>query len=137
MAKKTSAEFTQSIRISKSDLQKEIAKVTEEVRLRDIFNTHIKRSQALQENLLAVARTWDIRIKIGIRIVLILFFMSLLTIQNFMVFKFLTIAFNKDTIDKIQPTLSIVISGTLTETYFVIRKIVDWAMKDIDYTIKK
>lgn len=84
-------------------------------------------------NSLNKARVVDLRVKIAIRIILVLFFMSILTLQNYQVFSFINTALSKGNIFTIQPILAVVISGTLAETYFIIRKIVDWAMKESDY----
>lgn len=82
------------------------------------------------------ARTWDIRVKIIIRIILALAFLIILVGQNYFVFKLIDKSMDSNQLKDIQLILGTVITGTLTETYFVVREIVKWAMQEIDYSIQ-
>ena len=82
---------------------------------------------------LQITRIIDIVIKIFIPIGFILFFSCLLWVQNKTVFELVKTAQSQDNLEKLQGILGILVSATLTETYFIIRKIVDWLCQDIDY----
>ena len=65
------------------------------------------------------------------------FFFILLVVQNIAVFALVWYCVKHRTIENLQPILGIIITGTLTETYFIIRIIVEWVFKDINYTKKQ
>lgn len=78
-------------------------------------------------------KTVDVTTKIIIRILFIFFFLSLLGFQNFKVFTLVYKAQEQGKLGEFQVVLSILTSSTLAETYFVIKQIVKWLVKDIDY----
>ncbi|MBS1611805.1 MAG: hypothetical protein JST49_03225 [Bacteroidetes bacterium] len=61
------------------------------------------------------------------------FFTILLIAQNMAVFGIVIYCIKHDKLENLQPILSILITATLTETYFIIRIMVQWMFADIDY----
>lgn len=76
---------------------------------------------------------WDIWIKIISRIVVAFFFGCLLWKQNTLVFKLVQESMNQDRLKDLQIVFSALIAGTLAETYFITRIIVEWIFRDINY----
>ncbi len=59
--------------------------------------------------------------------------MSLLFIQNFFVFALIVLALFTDKLKDLQLIFSIIIPATLVETAFMVRVIIQWMFKDIEY----
>lgn len=89
------------------------------------------------QKILNQLRTMDIRMQLIIRGLISGAFLCLLFWQNYQVFSLITLAFQKSTVKDLQPILGIIITGTLAETYFVIKEIVKWVLTPIDYTEEK
>jgi hypothetical protein len=88
-------------------------------------------------NLLNRERIREIRLKYWGRLGFALFFVGLLSYQNYEVFTLVRNAFETNKLKDLEIIFSTLIGATLTETYLVIRVIVDFMFKDNDYSFKK
>lgn len=84
-------------------------------------------------NQLKKLKATDVWITIILRVIFVGFFLTLLFWQNRAVFTFITTALKTKQISSIQPILAVVVGGTLTETYLVVRLMVQFVFRDIDY----
>ena len=92
-----------------------------------------KKSVDLQSQL-QTARLTDIRFKIGIRILFTVFFMTLLSFQNWAVFSIIQKSLAPNILKDLQLIFTALVGATLTETYFMTQTIFEWMFRDIDYT---
>lgn len=60
-------------------------------------------------------------------------FVSLLLVQNIVVFWMVGHAYCNDKLSDLSLVLSVIITGTLVETAYIIRIIVQWVFSNIDY----
>lgn len=74
--------------------------------------------------------------KIFFRFVFIVFFSSLLIYQNTTVFNLITSSLKAGNMDKLQLVFSTLIAGTLTETYLIVKIMVEWVFSDNKYPEK-
>lgn len=95
----------------------------------------IKEDSKELTNKLNKLKTVDVCSKIIIRCIFIIFFLFLLGLQNWYVFRLVSNAQVQGKLRESQIVFSILTSSTLTETYFVIKEIVKWLVRDIDYKI--
>ena len=124
---------TDNVSVSSADLKAGIEKEESDGKnLQADYDKQKKVSSGLQ-NKLDTARTWDIWVKIGIRVILTLAFLGILVGQNWFVYQLVNHAITTNQLKDVQLILGTLIAGTLTETYFVVKEIVKWAMKEIDY----
>ena len=79
------------------------------------------------------ARSWDVIIRIGLRIVCSIFFGWLLWYQNIKVFVLVIDSIKNNTLANLQPIFGILVGATLFETYKISEIMVKWLFKDIDY----
>ena len=92
-------------------------------------------SVSIQEQL-DVARLREIKSKFVTRIVLTVLFILLLFVQNVIVFYVVYESLILNRLASLQLIFSTLIAATLTETYFVIKIIVNYMFRDEDYTYK-
>lgn len=82
---------------------------------------------------MASVRTKDAWVVIGLRVVFVGFFLAILIVQSNAVFDITKTALSSAHIVEIQPILSVIIGGTLTETYYILKLMVQFVFRDIDY----
>lgn len=63
--------------------------------------------------------------------------MILLFLQNFLVFGILIWALSADKLAQLQVIFSVIIPATLVETAYMVKVIIEWLFKDINYPRKK
>ncbi|KAA0206877.1 hypothetical protein EDM68_00940 [Candidatus Uhrbacteria bacterium] len=61
---------------------------------------------------------------------------TLLLVQNILVYYLLFIAYGEDNMKDLSPVLSIVCTATLIETAAIVHTIVKWIFSDMEYTIR-
>lgn len=99
----------------------------------DIYSkAEIKVSKSLQETLNTV-RVMDIWFQLGSRIVIVLFFLGLLAYQNKIILDLVIEAMRTAKLVDLQVVLGTLMVGTLYETYYILRTLVDWVLNPIDY----
>jgi len=93
----------------------------------------IKVSKSLQDELNRV-RVADVRTKVITRIVLTVFFLVLLSAQNYFLFQVIQETLKLNNIEKLQPVLGVITAATLGETYFIVKEIVHKTFESNDYS---
>lgn len=95
----------------------------------------LSRSQKKARNLnvLQGAIIVDVVCHIATRTGVIIFFSYLLMIQNKGIFDLIIKAQNEGKLGELNIVLGVLTAATLAETYFVIREIIKWLMRDIPY----
>ena len=94
-------------------------------------------SSSTFQDFLDEARLRDIDARYITRVALTVLFMLLLFAQNVVVFYFVYLALTLNRLSALQLIFSTLIAATLTETYFVIKIIVNYMFQTEDYTYKK
>ena len=95
---------------------------------------HAKYSHNLQKLTLEIE---DYQYRLKVRRFIAWFFTIFLTLQNIAVYTLVIIAFVKDNYQLSATALSVLVTGTLAETYLILRIMVTWVFGNIDYTLKK
>lgn len=124
----------------KDDLRKffeEINKkfqVADSAELNNLFDrAKLRSSNKELEDKFNSAKLSDLNWSKWLRLVLSLFFCFILWRQNYWIFQLIDKAFDLKVISQLQWFLGILLSATLTETYFIFRLIVKWVFKDRPY----
>lgn len=95
-----------------------------------------KKSESLQQKL-NKERLNEIHFKNASRNLSIIFFSVLLLLQNIVILYIVYLALASNKLKDLQLIFAALVGATLTETYFIAKKIIDFVFSNTDYTSRK